>query len=78
MFTLYNYCVPCLLEHLTLYLQTESRLHIAEFSGYHCIIFIIIIFPSGDKMHKYGIKFFNAVNPKKHKETFVNIFKFLF
>ena len=39
LFKLYNCCVPCLLDHLKSYLLSESRLHISEFSGYHCICY---------------------------------------
>ena len=35
LFRMYNCCIPCLLEYLKSYLQSESRLHISEFSV-HC------------------------------------------
>ena len=39
---LYNCFVPCLLDHFKSYLQSESRLHISEFSGYHCTLHVSI------------------------------------
>ena len=37
LFTLHNFCVSWLLNFLKLKLDSQSRLTIPEFSGYHCI-----------------------------------------
>ena len=39
LFTLHNWCVPCLLDYLTSYFKSKSRLPISKFSGYHCTNF---------------------------------------
>jgi len=56
LFKLYNCCAPGLLDYLKSYLKSVSRLHISEFSGYHCSITVFQFFPLRDSWSPWGGK----------------------